>query len=58
MQNLNNNIPSIDDRPLTPKRLEAMYKKWLSQEEETVPMLEGNKLEVTAQFNDKKSIAV
>ena len=37
MEKANRRIPVIDDRPMTPERLEAMHRKWLMRLDDTAP---------------------
>ncbi|MBR2215603.1 MAG: hypothetical protein IJ849_07600 [Selenomonadaceae bacterium] len=37
MGKANSNILVIDDRPMTPERLEALHQKWLLREDDAEP---------------------
>ena len=37
MEKVNRGIPVIDDRPMTPERLEAMHRKWQLRVDDTMP---------------------
>jgi len=46
MKRANNNIPGINDRPITKEGLDAMYQRWLSQENDLTYLTNDNFFEV------------